>query len=268
MIETVKSSLFFDPIKASETNVDIQSIDWIRQFLYPYNLDPNPLKATDFPVHGMTAAQIALEEPCMQKPKLGEKIDVLETDKFKFPLTHLSRKEEHLNDILKAISISQAKILNQLHIYEKEFPYRLIPFVHADKLRINDIIHHYKRPPIKEPTNQGFVIEPTSPGSGKLDEKSSTRTKKQSKLDGKQVSKAKQGDSPKNEPQQDFLKPVKEKKNLAFIQGKPKLSEADIDLTKNELTRESTAKLIGLVAHLAYWRVFGHFNDLCLDKYH
>ena len=65
-----------------------------------------------------------------------------------------------------------------------------------------------------------------------------------------------------------MLKVIKEKKNLAFVQGKPTLTEANIETTKNELTKESTAKLIGLVAHLAYWRVFGHFNDLPLDKYH
>jgi hypothetical protein len=28
------------------------------------------------------------------------------------------------------------------------------------------------------------------------------------------------------------------------------------------------SKLIGLVAHLAYWNVFGHFNKMPLDLYH
>lgn len=46
----------------------------------------------------------------MMKPKPGEKVDVLETDKFRFPLTHLDRKEEHLVDILKCIDVDLRRI--------------------------------------------------------------------------------------------------------------------------------------------------------------
>ena len=35
-----------------------------------------------------------------------------------------------------------------------------------------------------------------------------------------------------------------------------------------EIKKVKTAKLIGLIAHLAYWNVFGHFNSLPLDMYH
>ena len=52
------------------------------------------------------------------------------------------------------------------------------------------------------------------------------------------------------------------------MQGKPVLTDLDIEQAKNELTRDSTVKLIGQVTHLCYWRVFGHLAKLPLDKYH
>lgn len=58
------------------------------------------------------------------------------------------------------------------------------------------------------------------------------------------------------------------KSNLALVSAKPVLREADIKLAYSEITNDNVAKLIGLVAHLAYWSVFGHINPLPLDKYH
>jgi hypothetical protein len=52
------------------------------------------------------------------------------------------------------------------------------------------------------------------------------------------------------------------------VAGKPNLSDKDIETAQNEITNENTAKLIGLICHLAYWSVFGHINPLPLDKYH
>ena len=42
----------------------------------------------------------------------------------------------------------------------------------------------------------------------------------------------------------------------------------DITVAQKEIQKTSSSKLIGLVAHLAYWNVFGHFNKLPLDLYH
>jgi len=50
--------------------------------------------------------------------------------------------------------------------------------------------------------------------------------------------------------------------------GAPQLTEADLNLAKDEITSDETAKLIGLIVHLTYWSVFGHLNPLPLDKYH
>ena len=57
------------------------------------------------------------------------------------------------------------------------------------------------------------------------------------------------------------------KKNLA-LEKAPKLTQKSIDEVKQEISNPRTARLIGLVAHLAYWSVFGQFNRLPLDMYH
>ena len=56
--------------------------------------------------------------------------------------------------------------------------------------------------------------------------------------------------------------------NLALERAKPTLKENNIESAKNLLLQEHTSRLIGLVAHLAYWNVFGQFNKLPLDMYH
>ena len=57
--------------------------------------------------------------------------------------------------------------------------------------------------------------------------------------------------------------------NLALERAKPTLKEKQIGNAKNELLQQGRiSRLIGLVAHLAYWNVFGQFNKLPLDMYH
>lgn len=53
-----------------------------------------------------------------------------------------------------------------------------------------------------------------------------------------------------------------------MIASCPKVNESDIKDAINEITDEQTAKLVGLVAHIVYWTVFGHLNDMPLDTYH
>ena len=58
------------------------------------------------------------------------------------------------------------------------------------------------------------------------------------------------------------------KKNHA-LEKAPNLSETAIThVLRDLIANDRTARLIGLVAHLAYWNVFGHFNKLPLDMYH
>ena len=57
------------------------------------------------------------------------------------------------------------------------------------------------------------------------------------------------------------------KKNNALDAAKPTITAADIR-TARQIIKNDIHKLIGLVAHLAYWNVFGHFNPMPLDLYH
>lgn len=55
-----------------------------------------------------------------------------------------------------------------------------------------------------------------------------------------------------------------------MVLGKLNLQHSHIQAAKKEITgvNGNTAKLIGLICHLAYWSVFGHLSPLPLDKYH
>ena len=53
-----------------------------------------------------------------------------------------------------------------------------------------------------------------------------------------------------------------------MIASCPKINESDIKDAIDEITNDSTAKLVGLIAHIVYWTVFGHLNDMPLDSYH
>jgi len=57
-----------------------------------------------------------------------------------------------------------------------------------------------------------------------------------------------------------FPDPSLKKANLALDQSKPNLTEEDLNRAMKEISSEKVARLIGLIAHLAYWSVFGHIN--------
>ena len=78
-----------------------------------------------------------------------------------------------------------------------------------------------------------------------------------------------QNETKADEPKGFSLQANKDAKaNLALVAAKPNLEDTHIKDATTEITREDTAKLIGLICHLAYWSVFGHLNPLPLDKYH
>ena len=85
-------------------------------------MDTAPLRPIDFPVHGVSNSVLA-QEPAMQKPRPGEKFDILNTNILNFPLSHLDYKDEYLEDILKPITIQKDEILKDIYQYRKEFPY-------------------------------------------------------------------------------------------------------------------------------------------------
>jgi hypothetical protein len=57
-------------------------------------------------------------------------------------------------------------------------------------------------------------------------------------------------------------------KNNALERAKPNLTAENLRTSRNVLKSPDISQLIGLISHLAYWNVFGHFNRLPLDVYH
>jgi hypothetical protein len=58
------------------------------------------------------------------------------------------------------------------------------------------------------------------------------------------------------------------KKNNALERAKPNLTAENLRTSRKVLKSPEISQLIGLISHLAYWNVFGHFNKLPLDIYH
>lgn len=115
-----------------------------------------------------------------------------------------------------------------MYSYAKKFPKEIIPHVNEAK-EINDIIHNYQR---LKPSTQNSFNKASDPDSKKMFD-----------LEAQKV-------------------------NTALSQATPNLTEEVIQTAQREIQETSTSKLIGLIAHLAYWNVFGHFNKLPLDMYH
>ena len=61
------------------------------------------------------------------------------------------------------------------------------------------------------------------------------------------------------------------KKNpkISIEQKKPSVKYEDLEDAKSNIREEKFARMIGLIAHLVYWNVFGdRLNSLSLDTYH
>jgi hypothetical protein len=35
-------------------DINVEDVDWIKKFMYPFSLDTAPLRPIDFPVHGVS----------------------------------------------------------------------------------------------------------------------------------------------------------------------------------------------------------------------
>lgn len=111
------------------------------------------------------------------------------------------------------------------------FPWDLIPHI-TENNEVNDIIHNYKG-----------TIQATA-------KKEQTRASLLNRV------------LPPNEL-------IHKNPKLALEQKKPSIRNTDLDDAKQDLKRERVARMIGLVAHLVYWNVFGdRLNPLPLDAYH
>ena len=193
---------------------------WVKKFLYPFSLDPTPLRLSDYPMPTNTTTD--------EKPQEEEATDnILESKKFQYPLSRIEQKQEYVDDIMRPITIQQDEIVKDMYAYSRKFPTKVIPHV-TENGDINDIIHNYAKPP-KRDLNQTRSF---------AEEEGEIKLTKQPKL------------------------------NLALQAAAPPISETMITQAIDEITSESTAKLIGLMCHFCYWQVFGHLNPMPLDKYH
>jgi hypothetical protein len=193
---------------------------WVTKFLYPFALETTPIKLSDYPVSGSTLGSFTKDS------KIGGNcVNILDTESFYFPLSHLDHKEDYLNDIINPIKIQHDEIVKDMYKYARKFPVKMIPHV-SEFYGIIDQIHNYKRPPTK-------------------------------KTDGQEE----EGDD-------SALLVDKDTKLNSLDSRTPPLTEEDINRAKEEITNESTAKMVGLICHLAYWSVFGHLNKLPLDAFH
>lgn len=121
---------------------------WVKKFLFPFSLDPAPLKLSDYPIHGPAQGSISAQQPT-KKPRPGDKIDILNTDQFNYPVSHIDHKKEYLQDIINPLTVQKDQIVTDMYMYSREFPQKIIPHI-TEIGEINDNIHNYKRPKIKE----------------------------------------------------------------------------------------------------------------------
>jgi len=128
--------------KDQEMNLDHEY--WVTKFLYPFALDTAPLKPSDYPVEGPTLGGPGSDQ-MQQKPRAGEKFNILDTTRFNFPLSHLDHKEEYLADIINPITVQKDDIVKHMYKYQREFRPEVIPHI-TEAGEIVDIIHNYKRP--------------------------------------------------------------------------------------------------------------------------
>ena len=80
---------------------------WVKKFLYPFSLDPAPMKMDQIMPVGATLGHLIGNSSDMQKSQArttGD-FDVLDTSRFQFPLSHFDQKTEYYEDIINPITV-------------------------------------------------------------------------------------------------------------------------------------------------------------------
>lgn len=242
-----------------DKEVKVETIGWIQKYLYPYAIDLAPLRRSDLPEESMPIGAPQDDRPLMQiKP--GEVVDILTTDRFQFPLEFMDKKPAYMNDIRKPITIQKEEILKEMYEYRKEFPVKIIPHV-TDTGEVVDLIHQISipKPVVVKPKTEACFDSHCQVGHQRSESKSP------------QVKGAEPAKASAPEPAASGGINLLEKDptaNLALTEGTPNLKHEDIETALKEVTSDETAQLIGLICHLAYWRVFNHISTQPLDPYH
>lgn len=84
---------------------------WVKKFLYPFALDPTPLKLHEYPLVG---TQVPMNIEAAPKPGVDD-FNQLMNEKFHFPMSHIDHKEEYWEDILNPITIQQDEIMKDMY---------------------------------------------------------------------------------------------------------------------------------------------------------
>lgn len=87
------------PARKHELNLDPEY--WIKRFLYPYALDPAPLRLDE--ESKQTPEEVIAEK---KRQKLMADESIMLTTRFQFPVSQLRKPEEHLAEIQKPITLS------------------------------------------------------------------------------------------------------------------------------------------------------------------
>ena len=98
--------------------------------MFPFALDPAPIKVFENPPIGATFSQLLNEDDPLKKGQtkhLSDNFDILNTDAFNFPLIYLDQKREYFTDITTPLRVIPDDLKKDLFKYVKQFPVDVIP---------------------------------------------------------------------------------------------------------------------------------------------
>ena len=79
---------------------------WTKKFLYPFQLDPAPLRLQDHIVEGATiGGPPNLNDSAIHARPTADNFDVLDSNRFNFPLTHIDSKDGYIQDITQPLTV-------------------------------------------------------------------------------------------------------------------------------------------------------------------
>lgn len=112
---------------------------WRKKFLYPFALDPAPLRLKD----NQKPEDVVAEK---KRQKLLAEESLMQTTKFQFPISHMKKPEEFLSEVQRPITMTVEDIKQDLNVYVKKFPKEVIPHI-TETNEVCDNIHNYKNKP-------------------------------------------------------------------------------------------------------------------------
>lgn len=118
---------------------------WVKKFIYPFGLDPAPPKFSDIPsaAAGASVGHLVSGNKDSQGAS-KDKLDLISTKRFEYPLSHMEQKEEFLRDICRPIRMEHDDIIKDMFKLARDFPVNVIPHI-TEQGDVVDILHNYDR---------------------------------------------------------------------------------------------------------------------------